>query len=43
MYGGDILAKYREAFLKKYPKNKILMRKEPSFIEFVHYIIGKLI
>jgi hypothetical protein len=28
-------------YLKKYPRNKILLRKEPSFIEFVHYIIGR--
>lgn len=39
MYGGDIVAKYRETYLQKYPRNKILLRKEPSFIEFVHYII----
>lgn len=39
MYGGDIVAKYRETYLTKYPRNKILLRKEPSFIEFVHYII----
>ena len=41
MYGGGIVAKYRETYIQKYPRNKILLRKEPSFIEFVHYIIGR--
>jgi len=39
MYGGDIVQKYRERYLQKFPKNPLFIRKEPSFVEFAHYLI----
>lgn len=39
MYGGDIVSRYREMYQAKFPKHPLFMRKEPSFVEFIHYVI----
>ena len=39
MYGADIVAKYRKKYQEKFPKNPLFMRKEPSFVEFVEFLI----
>merc|ERR1719244_125196 len=39
MYGADIVAKYRQKYQEKFPKNPLFMRKEPSFVEFVEFLI----
>merc|ERR1712179_881520 len=40
MYGADIVAKYRQRYQERFPKNPLFMRKEPSFVEFVEYLVG---
>jgi len=39
MYGADIVAKFRQKYQDKFPKNPLFMRKEPSFVEFVEFLI----
>jgi len=39
MYGADIVQKLRPKYQEKFPKNPLFMRKEPSFVEFVEYLI----
>lgn len=39
MYGADIVTKFREKFQTKFPKHPLFLRKEPSFVEFVWYLI----
>jgi len=39
MYGADIVTKYRPKYQEKFPKNPLFMRKEPSFVEFVEYLL----
>ena len=39
MYGSDIVEKYREKYLRKYPENQLFKRKEPSFVEFIDYLL----
>ena len=39
MYGADIVEKYRPKYQEKFPKNPLFMRKEPSFVEFVEYLV----
>ena len=39
MYGADIVAKYRQKYQEKFPKNPLFMRKEPSFVEFIEFLI----
>merc|ERR1719206_1293622 len=39
MYGADIVAKFRQKYQEKFPKNPLFMRKEPSFVEFVEFLI----
>jgi len=39
MYGADIVAKYRKKYQEKFPKNSLFIRKEPSFVEFVEFLI----
>ena len=39
MYGADIVEKYRPKYQQKFPKNPLFMHKEPSFVEFVEYLV----
>eukprot|EP00090_Calanus_glacialis_P040237 TRINITY_DN7013_c0_g1_i6.p1 TRINITY_DN7013_c0_g1~~TRINITY_DN7013_c0_g1_i6.p1 ORF type:complete len:438 (-),score=101.44 TRINITY_DN7013_c0_g1_i6:166-1479(-) len=39
MYGADIVAKFRQKYQDKFPKNPLFMKKEPSFVEFVEFLI----
>ena len=39
MYGADIVAKFRQKYQEKFPKNPLFMKKEPSFVEFVEFLI----
>lgn len=39
MYGHDIVASYRAKYKQKFPDNPLFERKEPSFVEFVEYLI----
>merc|ERR1739838_182102 len=39
MYGADIVAKFRQKYQERFPKNPLFMRKEPSFVEFVEFLI----
>merc|ERR1719228_3047128 len=39
MYGADIVSKLRPKYQEKFPKNPLFMRKEPSFVEFVEYLV----
>ena len=39
MYGADIVTKFRQKYLDKFPNNPLFMKKEPSFVEFVEYLI----
>merc|ERR1719431_1066134 len=39
MYGSDIVAKLRPKYQERFPKNPLFMRKEPSFVEFVEYLV----
>lgn len=39
MYGSDIVAKLRPKYQQRFPKNPLFMRKEPSFVEFVDYLV----
>merc|ERR1719369_494222 len=39
MYGADIVAKFRQKYQEKFPKNPLFMRKEPSFVEFIEFLI----
>ena len=39
MYGADIVAKFRQKYQEKFPKNPLFMKKEPSFVEFVDFLI----
>jgi len=39
MYGSDIVEKYREKYSRKYPENQLFKRKEPSFVEFIDYLL----
>jgi len=40
MYGADIVNMYRPKYQERFPKNPLFMRKEPSFVEFVEYLVG---
>ena len=40
MYGGDIVDTYRDRYRERFPNHYLFSRKEPSFVEFVHYLIG---
>ena len=42
MYGAEIVDKYRERYKQRFPNHPMFKRKEPSFVEFVHFLIGKL-
>lgn len=39
MYGADIVTKYREKYQAKFPKNPLFLKKEPSFVEFIEYLV----
>jgi len=39
MYGSEIVEKYRPRYQAKFPQNPLFLQKEPSFVEFVHYLI----
>ena len=39
MYGHDIVASYRAKYKQKFPGNPLFEKKEPSFVEFVEYLI----
>jgi len=39
MYGSEIVQNYRPRYQAKFPKNPLFLQKEPSFVEFVHYLI----
>ncbi|XP_023320429.1 carbohydrate sulfotransferase 11 [Eurytemora carolleeae] len=39
MYGGEIVDKYREKYSQRFPHHPMFKRKEPSFVEFVHFLI----
>ena len=39
MYGADIVANFRQKYQEKFPKNPLFMKKEPSFVEFVEFLI----
>lgn len=39
MYGHDIVASYRAKYKQKFPANPLFEKKEPSFVEFVEYLI----
>ena len=39
MYGADIVAKFRQKYQEKFPKNPLFMKKEPSFVEFIEFLI----
>ena len=39
MYGHDIVASYRTKYKQKFPGNPLFKKKEPSFVEFVEYLI----
>jgi len=40
MYGADIVKMFRPKYQERFPKNPLFMRKEPSFVEFVEYLVG---
>jgi len=40
MYGADIVKTYRAKYQERFPKNPLFMRKEPSFVEFIEYLVG---
>ena len=39
MYGHDIVSSYRAKYKQKFPGNPLFEKKEPSFVEFVEYLI----
>ena len=39
MYGHDIVSTYRHKYKLKFPENPLFDRREPSFLEFVEYLI----
>ena len=39
MYGADIVTRLRPKYQERFPKNPLFMRKEPSFVEFVEYLV----
>merc|ERR1711892_626085 len=39
MYGADIVGRYRHQYREKFPDHPLFQRKEPSFPEFVSYLL----
>lgn len=39
MYGSEIVERYRPTYQARFPKNPLFLQKEPSFVEFVNYLI----
>ena len=39
MYGAEIVTKFRSKYQQKFPENELFQKKEPSFVEFVEFLL----
>ena len=42
-HGADIAVKFRQKYQERFSQNHLFMKKEPSFVEFVEFLIETLV